>query len=139
MVLGPVTGLGSGALVRLNGIEIGRVTGIEMDPQDPQLVRVILQVRNAVEIRTDAVASLETIGLTGVSYIEISGGTLNSPALVVAEGQQYPTIRSRPSSLPTGCWFLNVVGFCCKPPWSGGFLRTSANWVRSRFLEDPNV
>jgi phospholipid/cholesterol/gamma-HCH transport system substrate-binding protein len=98
-VAGPVTGLASGALVRLNGIEVGRVTGIELDPKDPQLVRLILQVRNTVEIRTDAVASLETLGLTGLSYVEISGGTLSSPPLVAAKGQQYPTIPSRPSSL----------------------------------------
>lgn len=98
-VAGPVTGLGSGALVRLNGIEIGRVTRIELDPKDPQLVRLILQVRNTVEIRADAVASIETLGLTGVSYVEISGGTLGSPPLLAAEGQQYPTITSRPSSL----------------------------------------
>ena len=58
-VAGPVTGLGSGALVRLNGIEVGRVTRIELDPKDPQLVRLILLVRNTVEIRTDAVASIE--------------------------------------------------------------------------------
>ncbi len=50
-------------------------------------------------IRTDAVASLETLGLTGVSYVEISGGTLSSPPLVAAKGQEYPTIASRPSSL----------------------------------------
>lgn len=98
-VAGPVTGLASGALVRLNGIEVGRVTRIELDAKDPQLVKLILQVRNAVEIRTDAMASLETVGLTGVSYVEISGGTLSSPPLVAAEGQQFPTIASRPSSL----------------------------------------
>ncbi|HEY6432519.1 MAG TPA: MlaD family protein [Acetobacteraceae bacterium] len=98
-VLGPVTGLGSGALVRLNGIEVGRVVRIEQDPKDPALVRLILQVRNSVEVRADAVASLETLGLTGVSYIEISGGTANSPRLVAAAGQQYPIIASRPSSL----------------------------------------
>jgi phospholipid/cholesterol/gamma-HCH transport system substrate-binding protein len=72
---------------------------MELDPRDPQRVRLILQVRNTFEIRADAVASLETLGLTGVSYVEISGGTLNSPELVVAPGQQYPTITSRPSSL----------------------------------------
>ena len=71
-VAGPVTGLGSGALVRLNGIEVGRVIRMELDPKNPQLVRLILQVRTAVEIRADAVASLETLGLTGVSYVEIS-------------------------------------------------------------------
>jgi phospholipid/cholesterol/gamma-HCH transport system substrate-binding protein len=98
-VAGPVTGLGSGALVRLNGIEVGRVIRMELDPKNPQLVRLILQVRTAVEIRADAVASLETLGLTGVSYVEISGGTVNSPQLEVAPGQQYPTIASRPSSL----------------------------------------
>ena len=98
-VAGPVTGLGSGALVKLNGIEVGRVIRMELDPENSQLVRLILQVRTAVEIRADAVASLETLGLTGVSYVEISGGTVNSPQLEVAPGQQYPTIASRPSSL----------------------------------------
>ncbi len=96
---GPVTGLESGALVRLNGIEVGRVTTIELDPNNPELVRVILEIRSNVEIRADAVASLETLGLTGVSYVEISGGTLNSPPLAAAHGQQYPIIASRQSSL----------------------------------------
>ena len=98
-VHGPVTGLGMGAVVRLNGIEVGRVTRIEQNPKDPQLVRLILQVRDTIEIRTDAVASLETLGLTGVDYVEISGGTLASPPLVAAAGQDYPVIASRPSSL----------------------------------------
>jgi len=95
----PVTGLESGALVRLNGIEVGRVHRIEQDPRNPELVRLILEVRNNVEIRADSVASLETLGLTGVDYVEISGGTLNSPALQAAQGQEYPTIASRQSSL----------------------------------------
>ena len=98
-VPGPVTGLGSGAVVRLNGIEVGRVIRMQQDPKDPQLVMLILQVQNTVEIRADAVASLETLGLTGVGYVEISGGTLNSPSLVAAPGQEYPMIASRASSL----------------------------------------
>jgi phospholipid/cholesterol/gamma-HCH transport system substrate-binding protein len=96
---GPVTGLGRGSLVRLNGIEVGRVTGIDLDPRDPQLVALVLQVRDTVQIHTDAMLSLETQGLTGVSYIEIAGGTLSSPPLVAVEGQRYPVIASRPSSL----------------------------------------
>ena len=98
-VAGPVTGLGSGAVVRLNGIEVGRVIRMEQDRKDPQLVQLLLQVKNTVEIRADAVASLETLGLTGVGYVEISGGTASSPPLIAAEGQQYPTIASRASSL----------------------------------------
>ncbi len=98
-VPGPVSGLATGALVRLNGIEIGRVTRIGLDPKDPQRVALILEVRNSVEIRADAVASLESQGLTGVSYIEISGGTLGAPLLVAAVGQQFSKIASRRSSL----------------------------------------
>ena len=98
-VAGPVSGLGSGAPVRLNGIEIGRVAKIDLDPSDPKLVTLILQVRDTIQIHADAVASIESQGLTGVSYVEISGGTLSSPMLTAAAGQQYPEIASRPSSL----------------------------------------
>jgi phospholipid/cholesterol/gamma-HCH transport system substrate-binding protein len=98
-VAGPVTGLGVGAPVRLNGIDVGRVTTMALDPKDPRLVILLLQVRDNIEIHSDSVASIESQGLTGVSYVEISGGTLGSPLLVAAEGQKYPQIASRPSSL----------------------------------------
>jgi phospholipid/cholesterol/gamma-HCH transport system substrate-binding protein len=98
-VAGPVSGLGTGAAVRLNGIEVGRVTKIDLDPKDPNLVILLLKVRDTIKIHADSVASIETQGLTGVSYVEISGGTINSPALTVAPGERYPVIASRPSSL----------------------------------------
>lgn len=98
-VAGPVSGLGAGAPVRLNGIDVGRVTKMALDPKDPKLVTLLLQVRDGIEIHSDSVASIESQGLTGVSYVEISGGTLGSPLLVAAEGQKYPQIASRPSSL----------------------------------------
>jgi phospholipid/cholesterol/gamma-HCH transport system substrate-binding protein len=98
-VAGQVSGLGTGAPVRLNGIEVGRVANIELDPEDPKLVTLLLQVRDAIQIRADAIASVETQGLTGVSYVEISGGTLGSPLLTASLGHKYPEIASRPSSL----------------------------------------
>jgi phospholipid/cholesterol/gamma-HCH transport system substrate-binding protein len=98
-VSGPVSGLSIGAAVRLNGIEVGRVAKIDLDLQDPKRVTLLLQVRNTIEIHADAIASIETQGLTGASYVEISGGTLNSPPLTVSAGQRYPEIASRRSSL----------------------------------------
>jgi phospholipid/cholesterol/gamma-HCH transport system substrate-binding protein len=95
---GPVTGLGKGAAARLNGIDIGRVEEIEFDPDDPKLVIVILEVRAGLTIHSDAVASLETQGLTGVSYVEITGGTKEAPPLEAKEGQRFPVIASKPSS-----------------------------------------
>jgi phospholipid/cholesterol/gamma-HCH transport system substrate-binding protein len=96
---GPVTGLGKGAAARLNGIEVGRVQEIEFDPDDPKFVVVILQLRAGLIIHSDAVASLEMQGLTGVSYVEITGGTKQSPPLPVLPGARYPIIASKPSSL----------------------------------------
>ena len=98
-VTGPVSGLATAAVVRLNGIDVGRVAKIDFDPDDPKLVTLLLQVRGTVPIHSDAIASIETQGLTGVSYVEISGGTLSAPPLIVAAGRQYPRIASRPSSL----------------------------------------
>ncbi|HUN40284.1 MAG TPA: MlaD family protein [Acetobacteraceae bacterium] len=94
-----VSGLEIGAPVRLNGIDVGRVTEMHLDPKDPKLVTLIMQIQGSIEIHADAMASLETQGFTGVSYVEISGGTLAAPLLTAKKGEQYPTIASRRSSL----------------------------------------
>ena len=98
-VSGSVSGLSAGAPVRLNGIDVGHVSGINLDEADPELVTLLLKVRRGVEIHSDSIASVESQGLTGVSYVEISGGTLAAPLLKAAAGERYPTIISRPSSL----------------------------------------
>ena len=98
-VTGPVSGLSTGAVVRLNGIDVGRVAKIDLDPDDPTLVNLLLQVSGTIPVHSDAVASIESQGLTGVSYVEISGGTRHSPQLTASPGQKYPRIASRPSSL----------------------------------------
>src|SRR5665213_4633450 len=96
---GPVTGLGKGTITRYNGIEVGRVTDLTFDPNDPQSVIVTLQVQPNLNIREDSVASIASQGLTGGSYVEISGGTQHSPLLVAKPGQRYPVIRSKASTL----------------------------------------
>jgi phospholipid/cholesterol/gamma-HCH transport system substrate-binding protein len=98
-IAGPVSGLSTGAVVRLNGIDVGRVANIDLDPDDPTLVNLLLQIRGSIAIHSDAVASIESQGLTGVSYVEMSGGTRNSPPLTTPPDQKYPRIASRPSSL----------------------------------------
>src|SRR5580658_1534750 len=95
---GPVTGLGKGTITRYNGIEVGRVAELAFDPNDPQSVIVTLQVQPALNIREDSVASIESQGLTGGSYVEISGGTASAPLLVATESQRYPVIRTKQST-----------------------------------------
>jgi phospholipid/cholesterol/gamma-HCH transport system substrate-binding protein len=96
---GPVTGLGKGTVTRYNGIDVGRVTDLQFDPSDPQSVIVTLQVQPNLNIREDSVASIESQGLTGGTYVEISGGTARSPILVTKPGQRYPVIRAKQSTL----------------------------------------
>ena len=96
---GPVTGLGKGTITRYNGIEVGRITDLAFDPNDPQSVVVTLQVQPGLNIREDSVASIESQGLTGATYVEISGGTKNSPILEAKGSQRYPVIRAKQSTL----------------------------------------
>src|SRR6201996_2814866 len=95
---GPVTGLGKGTVPRYNGIDVGRITDLVFDPSDPQRVIVTLQVQPNLNIRDDSVASIDSQGLTGGSYVEISGGTANAPLLTAHDGERYPVIKTKPST-----------------------------------------
>jgi phospholipid/cholesterol/gamma-HCH transport system substrate-binding protein len=96
---GSVTGLAQGSSVRYNGIPVGRVTDVQLDPQNQQRVRVTIEVSTRTPIKADAVASLEVQGLTGGAFIEISGGSPDAPPLERLPGQRNPVIASRPSGL----------------------------------------
>ncbi len=96
---GPVTGLGRGTAVRYNGIDVGNVTELAFDPADPKRVIVTLQTQPTLKLHVDSIASIEQQGLTGGNYVEIEGGTANSPLLTVQAGQSYPVIQSKPSTL----------------------------------------
>jgi phospholipid/cholesterol/gamma-HCH transport system substrate-binding protein len=96
---GPVTGLGDGTTVRYNGIDVGRVTELKFDPNDPQRVIVKLQTKPDLHIRTDSFATIESEGLTGGSYVEISGGTRTAPELLPTAPGEVPVIKSSQSTL----------------------------------------
>lgn len=95
-----VAGLNLNAPVKYNGVEIGRVRSITLDPQDPQRVNLLLAIVQGAPITQDTVAVLKAQGLTGIAYVELSGGARNAPALQVLAGAQYPEIATK-SSLST--------------------------------------
>src|SRR5215469_4240839 len=87
---GSVSGLNDGAPVRYKGVPIGRVVRISLDPDNVERIRVRIVVDTGTPIKQDAVASLEAQGITGLAYVEISGGSNASPVVEVPEGHLYP-------------------------------------------------
>jgi phospholipid/cholesterol/gamma-HCH transport system substrate-binding protein len=96
---GSVAGLNDGSPVRLSGIQIGQVSEIKLDPNNPQQVSVTIQVKSDAQINADSVASLEIEGLTGGAFVEISGGSAAAGPIRPQPGQRYPVIASRQSAL----------------------------------------
>lgn len=92
-----VSGLGPGGDVRFNGIKVGSVDGIAFDEQDPGRVRVTVRITDDTPVRLDSYATLEIQGLTGVAFVQISGGTLDSPRLEAHSRPPFTVIASRPS------------------------------------------
>jgi phospholipid/cholesterol/gamma-HCH transport system substrate-binding protein len=73
-----VTGLRTGSLVYISGIEVGRVEKLAMD-QEKQKALVELRIRNDIKIHDDAIASIKTEGLIGDMYISIDPGGAGEP------------------------------------------------------------
>src|ERR1700730_9082608 len=96
---GPVSGLREGAVVEYNGVPAGRVKEIRIDPSNVEQIRVTVEIEHDVVIKQDAAANLETNILSGVSYVQIAGGTQDAPILAAERGSRYPVIRSRRSRL----------------------------------------
>lgn len=94
-----VAGLSVGGDVRFNGIPVGTVTEIEIDPDNPARVRVLVEVASGTPIRTDTKASLAFKGITGVSFVQLSGGSPEQPLLEAERDGEVPVIASVPSAL----------------------------------------
>jgi phospholipid/cholesterol/gamma-HCH transport system substrate-binding protein len=78
---GPVRGLALGGEVHFNGIKVGEVRKISLDPSNPQQVIARVRVTSDIPIRKDSYATLEPQGITGVNYIQIAAGTNTKPLL----------------------------------------------------------
>jgi phospholipid/cholesterol/gamma-HCH transport system substrate-binding protein len=94
---GPVSGLRIGAPVEYNGVPVGRVHEVVIDPANVERIRVNVDIQSDVAIKNDAAAAVETNLLSGVSYIQIVGGTQDAPLLLPQPGQRYAVIRSHRS------------------------------------------
>ncbi|HXM80386.1 MAG TPA: MlaD family protein [Burkholderiales bacterium] len=92
-----VAGLNLNAPVKYSGVDVGKVREIRLDPGNPQRVYLLFAIERGTPVKEDTVAVLKTQGLTGIAYVELSGGARDSPPLRVTAASEYPVIRTKPS------------------------------------------
>jgi ABC-type transporter Mla subunit MlaD len=71
----PVSGLQVGGTVNYQGIKVGRVEDIKIDPDNVLKVQVRINIEPGTPIKDDTEAVLSLIGITGLKAVEIRGGT----------------------------------------------------------------
>lgn len=71
---GGVAGLNTGAGVMFNGVRVGEVVKLQLDPADPKRVEVTIAVASETAVRVDTRVGIDYQGLTGVPTISLTGG-----------------------------------------------------------------
>lgn len=127
MFEGAVRGLSQGGEVRYNGIKVGEVTRLSIDPDNNSRVLARIRVDAAAPVRPDSRAQLETNPITGVSLIQMAGGT--DISLDQTRWGTVPRIKADPPQFDAF-----VQG-------SEGFLRQANEAVRAinDFLTPQNI
>jgi phospholipid/cholesterol/gamma-HCH transport system substrate-binding protein len=92
-----VSGLQVGGNVLFNGIRVGEVTNLRLDPDKPSQVIALLAVNKATPIRSDTRVGLEFQGLTGVAAVSLKGVSATTPLIEREEGEP-PTLKADPSA-----------------------------------------
>jgi len=96
---GPVRGLSEGGEVQFNGIKVGQIERIDLDPRDPNRVITDIQIKAGTPVREDSVATLESQGISGVSIVQISAGTPSRHLLKEVSKAERPVIPSKGNAL----------------------------------------
>ncbi len=70
-----VTGLSPGSSVLYRGLRVGEVTGLTIPPDEPTTVVATISVAADQPIPSDVRAQIQTTGITGVSVLQLRGGS----------------------------------------------------------------
>jgi len=97
---GSVAGLGEGGEVRYLGVRVGKVYTIDLVPDRPKLVSVLIDIKETVPIYKNSVAQLKLQGITGVAFIELyQEGVDQTPVKIPGDKKKYPQIKAKDSDL----------------------------------------
>lgn len=94
-----VTGLSVGSPVQFNGILVGSIQQLSLDPNDPRRVIAIIRADARAPVKTDTRARMAITSVTGPSVIQLTGGTPGAPLLLDVDKRNPPVILTSPSAL----------------------------------------
>lgn len=80
-----VDGVNKGSNVAFSGVPAGQVKDIALYPPDPSLVRVRISVNNDVPVLQGTTATIQGVGFTGVSQIQLDGAVKGAPPIECPE------------------------------------------------------
>ena len=93
-----INGLGPQARVRFRGLAVGTVADIRIDPQDSRNILVRIRVGEDLPLTRGTRATIGTIGVTGLAYVQLDDrGT--DPRPLVGEGGDAPRLALEPGLL----------------------------------------
>jgi phospholipid/cholesterol/gamma-HCH transport system substrate-binding protein len=95
----PVTGLTEGSAVQYNGIAIGTVEDLSLAPQDPRRVIARVKLQADAPVKVDTRAKISMTGLTGSTFIQLTGGSPEAPRLTARDSSDVPVIQTEASAL----------------------------------------
>lgn len=91
-----VSGLSPEASVKYRGVDVGIVEKIRLNPENSEEVELLLKLKHDTLIKVDTRATLKSFGMTGLAFLELSGGDKDAPPLT-GEGK-IPVIPAAPST-----------------------------------------
>lgn len=101
-----VNGLAKGSGVSFSGVPVGEISSIELWEPDPDFVRVRISIKDSVPILLGTTATINGVGFTGVSEIQLDGAVKGAPPLQCPEANPksacptgVPVIPTKPGAL----------------------------------------
>ncbi len=92
-----VNGLIVNAPVEYNGVEVGEVTNIQLDENNPSLVKLLIRIKSSTPVTRGTVATLASRGITSSTLVTLKDKGKDLRPLLCIGDQPYPVIPSGPS------------------------------------------
>lgn len=77
-----ISGLNVGSTIKYKGFEVGSVDEIKINNDNSEEIQLNVIIKKGIPIKEDSYAVLGNLGITGLKYVELKGGSKDSKLLV---------------------------------------------------------